>query len=325
MQEKMTIYTNNFYQLNDAMKWKVSDKKILMTIASMYTMNNKELHIDKMLRIADRIKEQAGLFSALKSYSRFTTAASLDVKFDDPENQIDALFRIYEGFKNAKFKSGVFTYLAATIALTNTDSILTQEEVINRTKEIYDGMKQEHLILTGANDYPLAVLLANEQQSNIIQRMEQFYNELNENGFWKGNELQFLSHILTLDNQSSTGDLVNRSVTVMDTFKKAGIRTKRMYYPIIGMLALLPQDEFNMTEINQTYDSLNSKKGFKWQKDMNLIMAVALYVSEKLDNHDALEASIHTTLETILQAQQAVMVATIASTTAATNSSNGSN
>jgi hypothetical protein len=325
MQEKITSYTKNYYKLQDAIRWKVSDKKILMTIASMYTMNNKELHIEKMLQIADQIKEQAGLFSALKSYSRFTTAASLDVKFDDPENQIDALFRMYDGFKDVKFKSGVYTYLAATIALTNTDPNLTQEEVINRSKEIYDGMKQEHLILTGANDYPLAVLLAFEEQTDIIKRMEKFYNELNENGFWKGNELQFLSHILTLDNESRTEDLVNRSVAVMDTFKKAGIRTKRMYYPVIGMLALLPQEEFNMTEITKMYDSLNSKKGFKWQNDMNLIMAVALYVSDKLDNHSLAEASIHTTLETILQAQQAVMVATIASTTAATNSSDGSN
>ncbi|MGJ9458253.1 hypothetical protein [Oceanobacillus sp. CF4.6] len=66
-------------------------------------------------------------------------------------------------------------------------------------------------------------------------------------------------------------------------------------------------------------------EGFKWQKDMNLIMAIDLYVSGKLDNNSVAEASIHTTLETILQTQQAVMVATLASTTAANNSNNGSN
>ncbi|MFC4023492.1 DUF4003 family protein [Oceanobacillus longus] len=325
MYDKMNAYTNYYYQLNDAIKWKVSDKKILMTIASMYAMNHKTLNIEKFLQIADCIKEQAGFFSALKSYSRFTTAASLDVKFEDPESQIDALFHLYDGFKEAKFKSGVYTYLAATIALTNPNNNLKQEDIIDRTKEIYDGMKKEHLFLTGASDYPLAVLLAYEQQSDIIQRMENFYHELNKNGFWKGNDLQFLSHILTLDSESSDGDLINRSVSVMDTLKKAGIRTKQMYYPVIGMLALLPQDEFDMTEITKMYDSLNKKKGFKWQKDMNLIMAIALYVSGKLDNNSVAQASIHTTLETILQAQQAVMVATLASTTAANNSNNGSN
>ena len=324
MQEKLTSYTNNYNHLNDAIKWKVSDKKILMTIASMYTMNNKELDIEKMLQIADQIKEQAGLFSALKSYSRFTTAASLDVKFDDPEKQINTLFRLYDKFKEAKFKSGVYTYLAATIVLTNTDSNLKQEEVITRAKEVYDGMKQEHLFLTGTNDYSLAVLLVYEQQADIIRLIETFYHELNQNGFWKGNDLQFLSHILTLDNDSSIEELVSRSAFVMNSFKKTGIRAKQMYYPIIGMLALLPQDEFNMTEINQMYDTLGNQKGFKWQKDMNLIMAVALYVSEKLDNPNLAQASIHTTLETILQAQQAVMVATIASSAAA-SSSTGSN
>lgn len=324
MQDKVTGFAELYYKLNDGLKWKVSDKRILMTIASMYAMNHKTLDLDNLLRIADRIKDKAGLFSAMKSYSRFTAAAALDVKFEQPDAQINQLFQLYDLFRKAKFSSGVYTYLAASTVLTNPDSSLTYDQIIRRTKELHDGMKKEHVFLTGASDYPLAVLLAYEHQTDIIQQMETYYDELSKYGFWKGNDLQFLSHILTLDREAQTDDLVGRTVAVMDAFRASGIRPKQLYYPVIGMLALLDMQTFDMSEVTSMYHALNEKKGLKWYKDMNVIMAATLYINGKQENNSLAEASIHTTLETILQAQQAVMIATITAATTAANSSNNS-
>lgn len=72
------------------------------------------------------------------------------------------------------------------------------------------------------------------------------------------------------------------------------------------------------------YQQLMGEKHFKWEKDMNVTMAVSFYVNDKVDHSSLTDASIRTTLEMVLQAQQAVLVPTITATTVAANSNNGS-
>lgn len=187
-------------------------------------------------------------------------------------------------------------------------------------------MKQDHIFLTSASDYPLAVLLAYEDRDDINEQMEKYYDSLSQNGFRKGNDLQFLSHILSLDTSTTIDRPVRRAASIMDSFRETGIRPKPMYYPIIGMISLLPEEQFQIDEISRMFNELNNEKSFRWQKDMNLITAVSFYVNEKITNKSLAATTIQTTLESILQAQQAVMIATIVSTTAATNAANnGSN
>src|SRR5699024_11354921 len=108
-----------------------------------------------------------------------------------------------------------------------------------RSKMIYDDMKKEHPFLTGQSDYPLAVLLAYENQDDMRERMEYFYDRLNEYQFNKGNNLQFLSHILSLAHTENDNELINRVIQIYDDFKRVGLKQKSSYYPIMGMLALL--------------------------------------------------------------------------------------
>ncbi|MFD1852242.1 DUF4003 family protein [Oceanobacillus bengalensis] len=317
---KVNTYTNVYETLSKKLKWKVSDKRILMTIASIYVMNNQELDTERFINIADQIKAQAGLFSSMKSESRYTTAATLDVYFDDPISKIPTLFELYDIFRKQKFASGNFTYIAATVLLTNENRAQQPTGIIRRAKEIFDDMRKEHLFLTGYEDYPLATLLALEDRPGIIAHIEKYYEELNKSGFSKGNDLQFLSHILSLEKEASVHDLVSRCSHIHDAFQGAGIRPKKSYYPVIGILALLPPAEVDMDSIREMYEALNSE--IKWQKEMNVILAVSLFVKEKLEDNGLTEASIQITLEAILQAQQAVMVSTIAASTAAASASN---
>ncbi|WP_163969445.1 DUF4003 family protein [Oceanobacillus halotolerans] len=322
--EKIATYTKTYQVLKDGLKWKVMEKQVLMSIASIYTMHQKQLDVGKLIAIADKLKQKASLFSAMRSHSRFTTAAFLDVHFDQPEEAVDSLFDIYHAFKQVKFKSGTYTYIAASIVLTN-KQVKDPSNIIEKAKTIYDGMKQEHGFLTSTNDYPLAVLLAYEDRDDLMEHIERFYERLSQDQFKKGNELQFLSHILSLSQDESHDTLVNRSISMYEEFKKAGIKPKSMYYPVFGMLSLLPPDTVDMQKIHSMYQELNKQKDLKWQKDMNVMMAVCLYVQDQMDHTGLAEASIYTTLETMMQAQQAVMIATVAGATAAASSSSGSN
>ncbi|MBS4198565.1 DUF4003 domain-containing protein [Bacillus sp. FJAT-49732] len=311
-------YIQIFEQLRKEMKWKVSDKKILMMIASLYAMNKKDFQIERFLKIADEIKDRSGYFSYMRSESRYTAAAILDVNYDDPETKVSSLFEIYEDMIKEKFSRGIFTYIAASVLLKITVD-LDYHSLIVKGKETYNAMKKEHPFLTSSEDYPLAVLLASENRENVIQRSEYFYDQLNQNGFYKGNNLQFISHILSLNNEESEKDLLNRTVYVFDSFKEKGIKPKATYYPTMGMLALLPNEELDMEIITDVYDRFNQEKHFKWQKDINLILAVSFYVKDKLKQPNLTETSLYTTMETILQAQQAAMAGSVAAAAAASS------
>ncbi|WP_158735562.1 DUF4003 family protein [Alteribacillus sp. YIM 98480] len=182
-------------------------------------------------------------------------------------------------------------------------------------------MKNEHPFLTGTSDYPLAVLLALEERPGMIELMETYYDQLSKSGFTKGNDLQFLSHILTLSSKENHQTLVQRAVDVLQAFKQKGIKPKTMYYPVIGMLALLSPELFEMKAIRELYEEMNGVKHFKWQKDMNVIMAVSFHINEKMGPSSLSETSLYTALESILQAQQAVMIAAMTASFAAASSS----
>ena len=196
MRVKLNNFIQIYKQLKDSLKWKISDNKILMTISSMYITNEKVFNLNTFLDLAEEIKSQSGFFSPLRSHLRFTTAAMLDVKFANPTGKIPELFDVYDAFRKSKFASGIYTYISAYILLANEQK--DKDRIITRTKEIYDGMSREHMFLTSSNDYPLATLLALDNRPDVINHIESFYEELSKNGFRKGNDLQFLSHILAL-------------------------------------------------------------------------------------------------------------------------------
>ncbi|MBS4193588.1 DUF4003 family protein [Lederbergia citri] len=311
-------YIQIFEQLHNEMKWKVSDKKILMMIASLYSMNKKDFQYEHFFKIADEIKKRAGYFSYMRSESRYTAAAILDVNYGDPESKVSSLFELYENMIKEKFNRGIFSYVAASVLLKIAGD-RDYHSLIVKAKEIYNAMKKEHPFLTSAEDYPLAVLLASEFSDDVTQRTEYYYEQLNQNGFYKGNNLQFLSHILSLNNEEVEGALLSRTIHVFDSFKEKGLKQKATYYPVMGMLALLPEEELNMEDIKDVYERFNQEKHFKWQKDINLILAVSFFVKDKLKQPNLAETSLYTTIETILQAQQAAMAGSVAAAAAASS------
>lgn len=311
-------YIQIFEQLKNEMKWKVSDKKILMMIASLYAMNKKDFQFERFFKVADEIKNRSGIFSYMRTESRYTAAAILDVNYDDPENKVSSLFELYEDMIKEKFNRGIFSYVAASVLL----KIAGDHEyqlLIVKAKEIYNDMKKEHPFLTSAEDYPIAVLLASNYRDDVIQRNEYFYDQLNQNGFYKGNNLQFLSHILSLNNEEEEDELLSRTIYIFDSFKENGIKQKAMYYPVMGMLALLPEPESEMNNITDVYERLNQEKQFKWQKDLNLILAVSFFIKDKLKQPNLTETSLYTMIETILQAQQVAMAGSVAAAAGASS------
>ncbi|MFD2706634.1 DUF4003 family protein [Salibacterium lacus] len=319
---KIEQYTDYYDTLKKALRWKVFDNLVVMTTASMYVMNNRELDIGRFLDLAERLKDRGGIFSSMKSHQRFTMAGMLDVTMDDPQAAVPELFRIYQILKEKNFKSGAPTYMAAFTVMKND---APAEGTAERTMDLFQKMKKEHPMLTDANDYPLAVLLAMEEENDMAARVETCYDALKREGLTSGNHLQFLSHILTLGSGGQPQQAAGRAAEVLDKWKRTGLKAKSMYYPVIGMMALLPEESLDLETVHDTAEQLNRTKAFKWSKDMNILAAASFFVSDHLEEGGLAETSLNTSVEAIIQAQQTAMIAAVSAGVAASSAANAGN
>lgn len=326
---KQTVneYKHVYGQLRSKYFWHVGDQRVLMMAASSYIVNSKPFDLERYIELTSYIKKQSPLFSPLRSHQRFITAAMLEQRFDSPEEKFHELTDIYDKLVKSGFRRGPFTYIAALVLLNNDDDGSSHEASIARSLEIYNSMKKNHPFITSKNDYPLSVLLARleEKTEQLMERIESYYRKLSDNGFRKGNDLQFLSHILSLEKGEDERNYLTDCLHIWDELKKRKIKMKRMHYPAAGLLTLIEPSAAELDKAAQWYEQLNRTKWFKWQRDMNTIMAVNFTVKEKMEEHSVFQAGIHTTMETVIQAQQAAMIAAVTAGSAAGASSSGGN
>ena len=152
--------------------------------------------------------------------------------------------------------------------------------------------------------------------------MEKNYELLHQKGFSRSNGLQFLSHILTFvqgDAQAKTQQIRD----IYDRLKKEKFHVSSTYYGILGYLSLL--GEHSNQAVDETIEVvryLKTQKGFKWvDKNMNVLTATALvssqYIEKFKENNELLETGIGISIETMIAAQTAALVASVSATTVA--------
>ncbi|MEL3972752.1 DUF4003 family protein [Rossellomorea oryzaecorticis] len=314
---KIETYKDIYADLKKRLRWKVTDTRSLMMIASLYVMNNMDFDEDRLEEVADHIKKEVGFFTTLHSHQRYIFAAMLYTRFQHPEEKVTDFIQTYKALVDEGFSMGAYTYISAMV-LINEDG--NSEAAAPRAMEVYKKMRKKHFFLTGQSDYPLAILLAQRTHDvdKLIDHIEFFYERLNQYGFYKGNDLQTMSHILSLVEDVNPDELVTRCTEISDRLKEEGIRSKSMFYPHIAMLAFLTNGKDHIVSVKKIHDTLNND--IRWQKDMNFMMAVTLHLSDQIENSSLLQTNLSTTIEVLIQAQQSASVAAIAGATAASNS-----
>ncbi|MFG6117732.1 MULTISPECIES: DUF4003 family protein [Thalassobacillus] len=316
-------YLDIYNQLRKKMKW--TDKKIVMMVASVYVTSDREFAIDRYVNLSETIKKEANMFSYLNSPLRYSVAAMLDTRFDDPFRAFSDMMEVYDAMIRSGFNRSQYTYLAAAAFMQDHTEGADLVEKVERAVSIHRLMKKEHPFLTSNDDYPLAALLTQreEEMEKLIDQVEYIYRALDENGFWKGNHLQFLSHMLALDEEHTPDELVERTIRASEALKRSEIRFKKLLYPEAGLLAFLGDEINALNDVLAFKDALDQEASFRWQKEMNVKVAVNILVSHKLREANTIQTGLFTTLETILQAQQAATLAGITATTAASASNSG--
>lgn len=309
-----------FEQVKSAVGWSV-DKRISLSIASYYVTTGKPFNGKLLLETSDAIKKKAGWFSPLRSHIHYMMAAFLQNTHIDAAVAVDELLNKQETMKSIGFKSNAYSYLSAILLSSDPEK---QNEETKRAKTLYDAMKSHHPFLTQADDYPYAMMLG-KLEGNPDERaatMNRYYTELRPQGFYMGNELQWMSQILTYTSSKYDVSMVSKAVRIRDQLKSSGIKVKMTHYVMVGFLAVLSHKDSDIQHVIDTYRELQDMKLFSWYKDMILPLAVQLETKHLIDQNETSAVSLATTIEMIMQAQQAAMISTMAATNAAIAASN---
>ena len=325
MQNLLKKYTEQYNYLYSNFKWKVN-ATILKLIPFMYLTKENEPDFQNIEKILEVLKSNSSLFSHYRGHMQYQIAFMIDSMKTNPEVTIQKLMNTDDLLDKNGFKKSQYLTMSSFI-LMNQKNV---EDKAKKSYKLYELMKKEHRFLTSRDDYPIAILLSlsNELESDLIKRMEFFYNNLPGKYFKKGNDLQFLSQILSIFQLAELKDNIVKLNELFHNMKKNKLKISRRSYPLIGIIYFLYQDNLPkaIEDILAIFNEMNSMKGFKWSKDYNTFLSMLAVITEKSKNIDSnlIDTGINLAIENIIQAQTAAIIAaTSAATVAATSS--GSN
>lgn len=294
--------------------------------ALTYILKNKEFEKENIEDMKIVIKENTGVFSNYRGNTMFILSMLLCSEYDNPKEKFIKMMEYDRKLKEEGFKNNMYLPIAnyALVLTCEEDSIDTR---IKKAYEIYCEMKKNHPWLTSADDYPLCVLLAGSEKTidTNIKNIEECYKYLNEEGFSKGNGLQFLSHILSFGDETNSSK-VKRCMKIFDSLKENKLRIYSSYYAALGLITLISNDNSDaIQDLIDVAQYLNGLKKYKWLgKGMNILIASAIvsneYIKDKLNEKDLLTTTLGITVEALIAAQTAAMVAGVTASTAAISS-----
>jgi len=319
---------DNIYDIvHKQYRWSV-DELSFRFVSFLIALSDKEFNLEQYNDMIKFIKKKSGVFSYHRGTLMHPTAALMLTKYEKPQEAFLMLLENEKIMKEEGFKTSPYLGIAAHALLLTCPPELARERA-QKSMEIYKIMKKNHFWLTGSDDYPVAVLLAGEENTeHMMSEMEVVYENLHRDGFTRSNGLQFLSHLLAFSD-GAVSEKITKCKEIYDFFKGKGLRISPTYYGIIGFIALLgKQSTEALNEVLEAYNYLKSASNFKKSyRDMNLLIISALVSNEYVrgsKQSSITETGINVSIQAAIEAQTAALIAatsavTIAASTTASN------
>lgn len=278
---------------------------------------------------AKDLAKEAGIFSPLRSSIRHVVAAMLLRRKLAPRPTVRRIKETLEYFKEHKLRrGGTHPLLAALLLVLNADGKSVPKQRVARLKAIIDRWNQDHRFLTGVDDYPMAAMHAGREVD--IQALgadvEEIYQALRKARFNRGNQLQLVSHLLTLSELGPRAAAM-RFTRLAAALKKQGQRISISQYDEVALLALGSGRPAEIAALAIRYrDRVRAAKP-RPQASLAFSLAAGLVLAEQAERAGDLggvgTAANLRAVQALIEAQQAVMVVcmgTMVATQAATSS-----
>lgn len=293
-----------FSEVSKTTGWAV-DKRISLTVTNIYLGRGQKFDAVLHEEAVNTIKKNEGWTSPLRSHLLHVAAAFMVLTEESVENSLKLVNQNQQALNDAGFWKTSYTYLAALL--------MNNPEEAARARALYEEMKKHHKFLTSNEDIPYAVLLGSREGSpeERAATMNMYYKDLREKGFSMGNDLQWLSQIMTFESPAYNPEMVGKVLAIQQFFKDEKIKIKYAQYPTLGFLAVTGVGGNALNEIVLNTRELESNKIFRWYKDMAFSTAVQQTMADNIEGQDIVDMAFSTSLEALMQAQQAAMMVSI--------------
>lgn len=286
------------------------------------TLKGLEADVDKINNCIDIIKNNSSALSNFRGNNLLTTAVNLSI-LDNPEESFNEFIIIYEKLKK-HFYNNEFLVLASQI-IYNYKNERSVDEIVVDTRKVYDLMKEKHVFLTGQEDIGSAALIATTcNDLNItFTDMERCYSILRKNGFWSGNNLQALTHILSLF-EGTSEEKCNKIILLNNVLKRSTTHIDGYSLPILGVVALTTSDydkfSKDLESVNKILKKQHGFGNFSLGSSLRNIISASLICVDSLESYkDSLSYKVIETTKNI--SLNIVMIMQIAAASAATTAS----
>ncbi len=330
LRKSVELYCDNYLELKKPLAWKANSMYIKLCAFS-YTSEKAHANPDKLLEASRYIKESTGFFSYLRS-ARIYSAAFLTAQGEPVEKSFPRLMNCYDALKEAGFRSSTYLPVAA-YALYATTPPGDEMKRATRAKEIYNGMKQLHPLLTSYEDYASAIITASLDRSisGIFDETEKTFSLLKDQGmgYFNGNGIQYLTHFLAFEDASPEVKAL-RCGDIVALLKQNRQKVTSMYYGAVGFLALTGKSWEEAVHDTVEAMAIMKDRGCTrlGEREYSLLLASALVCLNRSLNDESrgslLKTTVGTTVQAVLAAQAAACAASgaAASSAASASSSN---
>lgn len=324
LQKRCQLFIENRDIVKYAFGWESA--YIYPLCASLYTI--KGIHADAgvMKDCRDLLREKTGFLSNFRGISKMATVTMLSLS-PNAEYKMNQLLDIYGRLKEVFWGSEYLTVAASVIS--DMAEPRQYEQITQRTRMIYNRMKEAHPFLTSGEDSSFAALLALSELDDIYieQEMERCYSLLKPY-FYSGNAVQSLSHILALG-EGSPEQNCTKAIELFEYLKSHGHKYGTSYeLASLGVLALLDTDVKTLAQdIMEVDDYLHSQKGFGAfgiGARQRLMYAGILTMCDYMPELQPMKTAALNGVVSLVIAQQAALCASAAAASAAAASASSS-
>ncbi len=324
VRRRCELLIQNRDTMNAAFKW--GNSLLNLSAAYMITAKEKRTDVTTLKQCKDLIKEKTSTFSNFKGNANCAITAMLAVSPNADLLLADGM-RIHEMLKT-KLRDSAYLPMAA-MSIARLVSLERQEEIVSKTKEIYDRIKKEHPFLTSAEDSSFCALLALSEKSveELVTEAEACYRFLTEHTRYPKNSVQSLSHVLALYD-GTVEEKCEKVMALYETLKACGLKYGTNYeLPMLGILAMTSNNYEELAEeMIEVSTWLSKQKGFGlWgyvSVRQRLMLAGMLLQEQEGQNEVSETALIQSSIATVVAQQAAMLAIMMSSTAAATSAAN---
>jgi len=317
--DKLDLFIGNAQKIKNGFVWQNTLTKHLAAL--LYALENKIIDCTAVKNCHTLIKKNAGLFSMVKGNMSLCIAAMLSLN-DDSEKLFSDTMTAYSQLKAAKFHACDYLAVSACLIASNTDEQNFQN-VVERARAFYDGMKKYHKFHTGEDDYIYSVMFGLSKIDPIsgTERIEQIYQQLKPEFSAGGNSVQALSQALVFGEKSD--EALARLTLLRNALKSRKLKLDKTYtLPALGVLSMIPVDANILADdILESQNYLRAQKGFGRLSitTQNLLLFSSAIVLSAYANEmkDSVVASLSTSITGIIIAQHVAIIAAVSASTAA--------